>query len=107
MRFGMGGAFLPEDMDDLTPELCRRVRDMGFSGIFTRFRKNDPHTTPRAKADRLRKLLADEGIALFQATGYWQNLVTPDESARKESTRTLQAHLLRVGRLLCSWSARE
>src|SRR5204862_3801554 len=97
MRFGMSGAFLPEDMDDLTPELCRRVRDLGFSGIFTRFKKNDPHTTPRAKADRVRKLLADEGLALFQATGYWQNLVTPDESARKESARTVQAALRLTG----------
>ncbi len=98
MRFGMCGAFLPDDMADLTAETCKRVRDMGFSGIFTRFKKNDPHTTPRAQAERVRKLLADENIALFQVTGYWQNLITPDESARKQSVSTVQAALR-----LASW----
>ncbi|MCA0453671.1 MAG: sugar phosphate isomerase/epimerase [Chloroflexi bacterium] len=98
MRIGMCGAFLPDNMDDLTPETCKRVRDMGFSGIFTRFRANDPHTTPREKAERVRKLLADENLRLYQVTGYWQNLVTPDETARAESVKTVQAALR-----LASW----
>ena len=93
----MCGAFLPEDMNDLTPEMCKRAREMGFSGIFTRFRANDPHTTPRASAERVRQLLADEGLRLYQVTGYWQNLVTPDESARADSVRTLQAALKLAG----------
>src|SRR5262245_53924169 len=97
MRFGICGAFLPDDMDDVTPEMCRRVREMGFSGIFTRFRKNDPHTTPRAKAERLRALLADEGVQLFQVTGYWQNLITSDEAVRKDSVSTLRAALRLAG----------
>lgn len=97
MRFGMSGCFLPEDMSDVTPEMCRRVRELGFSGIFTRFRANDPHTTPRAQAQRLRDLLADEGVRLYQATGYWQNMVTPDESRRKEAVRTVQAALRLAG----------
>jgi len=98
MRLGMCGAFLPDDMDDLTSDTCKRVRAMGYSGIFTRFKKNHPHTTSRAKADRVRQLLADENLALFQVTGYWQNLVTSDENARKESVRTVQAALQ-----LASW----
>ena len=98
MRFGMCGAFLPDDMDDLTPEMCRQVRAMGFSGIFTRFRNNDPHATPRQKAERVKKLLANEGLRLFQVTGYWQNLVTSDENARQEAVRTVQAALK-----LASW----
>jgi sugar phosphate isomerase/epimerase len=97
MRFGMCGCFLPDDMDAVTPEMCRRVRELGFSGIFTRFRKNNPNDTPKAKADRLRQVLADNGIRLYQATGYWQNLVTPDESRRKESVKTLQAALRLAG----------
>src|SRR5688572_14702274 len=97
MRLGISGAFLPDDMDDLTPEVCRRVRSLGFSGIFTRFRKNDPHTTPRAKAEGVRQLLADEGLRLFQVTGYWQNLIHFDESARRESAHTVQAALRLAG----------
>lgn len=97
MRFGMSGCFLPEDLNDLSPAMCRRARDLGFGGIFTRFRANDPHTTPRAQAQRVRDLLAGEGLRLFQVTGYWQNLVTPDETARAESVRTLQAALRLAG----------
>lgn len=97
MRFGMSGCFLPEDMNDVTPEMCQRVRGLGFSGIFTRFRRNNPQETTRAEAQRLRDLLAGEGVRLYQATGYWQNMVTPDESARRESVRTIQAALRLAG----------
>ncbi len=97
MRFGMSGCFLPENMDDLTPETCRRVRELGFSGIFTRFRRNNPHETTKAQAQRVRDLLADQGLRLYQATGFWQNMVTPDETARKEASRTVQAALRLAG----------
>lgn len=97
MRLGMCGCFLPEDMNDFTRDICRRVRDLGFSGVFTRFRQNDPHRTSRVEAQRLRSLLADENLRLFQATGYWQNLVTGDETRRRESVRTLQAALRLAG----------
>jgi len=99
MRLGMSGCFLPEDMNAMTPAICRRVRQLGFGGIFTRFRRNDPHSTTRAEAQRLRDLLAGEGLRLFQTTGYWQNLVTGDETQRRESVRTLQAALRLAGRL--------
>src|SRR5687767_2804138 len=97
MRFGMSGCFLPDDMNAFTPEMGRRVRELGFSGIFTRLRKNDPHTTTQAEAQRFRDLLADAGLRLYQATGYWQNMVTPDEVKRKETVRTVQAALRLAG----------
>ncbi len=65
MRFGMSGCFLPDDMNDMTPQICQRVRELGFSGIFTRFRKNNPHETTKAQARRVRDLLAGEGTAAF------------------------------------------
>jgi sugar phosphate isomerase/epimerase len=98
MRFGMSGGFLPDDMGALTAEMLRDVRALGFSGIFTRFRANDPHTTPRQKAEQARQMVADAGLRFFQVTGYWQNLVTPDENQRRDSVRTLQAALR-----LASW----
>lgn len=97
MRFGISGCFLPENMNDLTPQICRRVRDLGFTGIFTRFRHNNPHTTTQAEARRVRDLLEGEGVRLFQTTGYWQNLVTSSEAARAESVKTLQAALRLAG----------
>ena len=84
-------------MDDLTPEMCQRVRELGFSGIFTRFRANDPLTTPRHKAQQVRDMMEGEGVRLYQATGYWQNMVTPDESNRQEAVRVVQAALQLAG----------
>lgn len=97
MRFGMSGCFLPDDMNNLTAADCQRVRSLGFSGIFTRFRKNHPLTTTKAEAQRLRDLLEGEGVRLYQATGFWQNMVTPNESDRKEAVRTIQAALRLAG----------
>jgi sugar phosphate isomerase/epimerase len=97
MRIGMSGCFLPEDMRDFTSEICARVLALGFSGVFTRFRANDPHETPRHEARRLRDLLAGEGVRLFQVTGYWQNMVTPDETRRQEAVRTIRAALRLAG----------
>jgi sugar phosphate isomerase/epimerase len=42
-------------------------------------------------------LLADEGLRLYQATGYWQLLIAEDESVRGEAVRTLQAALRLAG----------
>jgi sugar phosphate isomerase/epimerase len=97
MRFGMSGCFLPDDMRAFTPEMCRRVRALGFSGVFTRFRGNDPLTTPRADAQALRDLFAGENLRLYQVTGYWQNMITPDETHRKRSVHTIQAALRLAG----------
>jgi sugar phosphate isomerase/epimerase len=84
-------------MADVTPEMCRRVRELGFSGIFTRFSANPPLETPRHAAERVRAVLAGEGVRMYQATGFWQNMVTPDESARTEAVRTIQAALRLAG----------
>jgi sugar phosphate isomerase/epimerase len=97
MRFGMSGCFLPADMNDLTPEMCRQVRALGFSGIFTRFRANDPRETPRHTAQRVRDMLKDEGVRMYQATGFWQNMVAPDEGVRRESVKTIQTALQLAG----------
>lgn len=90
MRLGLNGAFLPDDMKDITPALCQRVSALGFSGIFTRFRANPPLETPRQEAERVRQVLADQGLRMYQSTGYWQNLITPDEAQRAESVRVLR-----------------
>jgi sugar phosphate isomerase/epimerase len=97
MRLGMSGCFLPANMNDFTAEMCRRVRGAGFSGVFTRFKDNDPLTTSRAEAAQLKALLAGENVRLFQVTGYWQNLITSDETARAQSVRVLQAALRLAG----------
>ena len=97
MRFGMSGAFLPSNMDDFTPEIAKKVKELGFSGVFTRFRDNHPLETSPAKCHRVRDLLSDHGLKLYQATGYWQPLTAQNETTRQKAVRILQ-EALRVAR---------
>jgi len=97
MRFGVSGALFPRDMDDFTPAIAARVRELGFTGIFTRFGANSPFTTTRAQCQRVRSILEDHGLGMYQATGYWQPLIHPDEGVRQQASRTLQAALKVAG----------
>ena len=99
MRLGVSGAFLPERMADLTVAHARQVRELGSSGIFTRFTEDDPLTVGDAQCRRVRDVLEAEGVEMFQATGYRPTLVHPDESARREASRTL-CEALRIARWL-------
>jgi len=97
MRLGFNGCFLPANIGDVTPELCQRIRTLGFSGIGSRFRNNDPRDTPESAALRVRDVLSDNGIKLYQALGLWQNLVAIDEGVRRDAVRTQQAAIRMAG----------
>jgi sugar phosphate isomerase/epimerase len=101
MRLGLNGCFLPDDMKDITPALCQRVRAAGFSGIFTRFKNNHPLETPRSEAERVRQVLADNGLRMYQSTGFWQNLVNPDETQRAQAVRVLRGAIQLAGWMGC------
>ena len=90
MRLGMSGAFLPTKIDDFTAETCRRIRELGFSGCFTRFTDN-PLQTPHAQVHRVRDLMQDEGVQMYQAIGYRPPLHHPDDTIRKEAVKLLGA----------------
>ncbi len=97
MRFGISGEVIPADMNAITDDLAREIVAMGFSGIFSRFRANDPLTTTEAECVRVRDLLAAHNLTMYQCTGYWQCLIHPDESRRQQASRTLQAALRVAG----------
>ncbi len=97
MRLGVSDAFLPERMDDLTEAHARTVRELGCSGVFTRFTDHDPFAVTEAQCLRVRQLLASQDVTMFQATGYRPCLVHPDESARAEAVRTLRQALRIAG----------
>jgi sugar phosphate isomerase/epimerase len=96
----MSGTFLPSKMDDFTAETARRIRDLGFSGCFTRF-TDDPFQTPPAKANRVRDLLADHGLRMYQAIGYRPPLIHPDEAVRQQAARVLAAAVRLTKELGC------
>lgn len=89
MRFGIVGGFLPDHMADLTVEMCQRVRQLGFSGIFGRFKDDNPFEITKTDAYNVRDMLKGEGVNLFEATGYYPNLITPDNTLREREVRRL------------------
>lgn len=97
MRLGVCGGICPPDLNEINPELCRVVKECGYSGIFTRFRNNDPLTITRAECERAGSILRDNGVELYQTTGYWQCLVHPDENRRREAVKIVQAALRMAG----------
>lgn len=97
MRFGVSGELIPRNMDDVTPALAERVKALGFSGIFSRFGDNDPHTTTEEQCRRVRAILDNAGLTMYQCTGYWQCLIDPDEAGRRTAVQTLQAALKVAG----------
>jgi len=86
----MSGAFLPSKMDEFSAETARRIKELGFSGCFTRF-TDDPFEMQPAKAHRVRDILADHGLALYQSICRRPPLHHPDESVRQESVKILSA----------------
>jgi len=97
VRFGISGEVIPADMDAITDDLARRIAEMGFSGIFSRFRENDPFTITEARCKRVRGILSAHNLTMYQCTGYWQCLIHPDERERRQASRTLQAALRVAG----------
>lgn len=100
MRLGMSGTFLPSNMDDFSDETAKRIRDLGFSGCFTRF-TNDPFETAPAQANRVRDLLASYGLRMYQAIGYRPPLIHPDESVRQQAVKVLSAAVRLTKELGC------
>ena len=99
MRFGVSGDIIPDDMRDLTPAVAARVRELGFTGIFSRFRANDPFETPDLLCHGVRDMLLGEGVEMVMCTGYWQRLIDPDEMSRRRAARTLAESLRVAGAL--------
>ncbi len=99
MRFAVSGGIFPARIDEFTEEHARRVRELGFTGCFTRFDMDDPFETTDASIKRVRKILDDHGLDMVQAIGHRPPLVHPDESVRREGIRVFQQALRIAGGL--------
>ena len=60
MRLGISGTLLPDDVRDLTLETARTMRSWGYTGVFTRLRRERPARSAVSDADcrRFRQILA-------------------------------------------------
>ncbi len=103
MRFGVSGGLFPNHVDEFQESTAARVRELGFTGIFTRFDRDDPFATTDAQCHRVRDILRDYGLTMVQAIGHRPPLIHPDESIRREAVKTLRA-AIRIAAALGSLS---
>ncbi|HUE76008.1 MAG TPA: sugar phosphate isomerase/epimerase family protein [Chloroflexota bacterium] len=90
MRLANSGALYPHHVDEFTEGMAIKTRELGFTGIFTRFDQDDPFAVSDDQCRRVRDILADSDLQMVQAIGYRPPLIHTDESIRREAVRTLR-----------------
>ncbi len=90
MRLGNSGALYPNRMSLFSEEIARATRELGFTGIFTRFDADDPFTTTEADCRRVRSILDDHGLVMVQAIGHRPPLIHPDEAVRQRAVEVFK-----------------
>jgi sugar phosphate isomerase/epimerase len=101
LRLGISG-ILPSSMYEVSAAHARRIRELGFACVAVHFLADDPAEVPIDECRRVSRVLADEGIAITQSTGYAHYtlpLIHRDAAVREQALRTLRAGL-RVGAAL-------
>ena len=103
MRFGVSGGLFPNHVAEFDESHAARVRELGYTGIFTRFDRDDPFETTAAQCHRVRAILADYGLTMVQAIGHRPPLIHPDETIRRRGVKTLR-EAIRIAAALGSLS---
>jgi sugar phosphate isomerase/epimerase len=90
LRLGVSGGPIPRDPNELTEEDVRQLAELGVSVLTTHFQPS-PVAVRGAPAERVRRLLADHGLSVVQATGYNPQLTHPDPEIRRAELERLRA----------------
>jgi sugar phosphate isomerase/epimerase len=97
VRFGLSGSMLPNRIDRFDAATAAAARELGFSGLFTRFDADDPFQTTQAQCRRVRQILDDHGLVMVQAIGHRPPLIHPDEQVRRRAVERLKAAIQIAG----------
>jgi sugar phosphate isomerase/epimerase len=90
MRFAVSGGLFPNRVDEFGVGHAARVRELGYTGLFTRFDRDDPFATTEEQCRRVRAILADHGLVMVQPIGHRPPLIHPDEAIRRRAAATLR-----------------
>ena len=90
MQSGVVG-LLPGDLEKITPGHIRELRALGFTG--TTVPLGEPGQYCPEEFQRIRDILAGEGVAVAQANGIYPSLVDHDEKVRAAGIEGLKRHM--------------
>ena len=96
MYLGVVG-LVPPDPLEITPDVARRVREAGFTGVSCFF--SEPLRYSEDDAHRIRQALLQGGVVCAQANARYPDLVHPDPAQRAEGVRQMR-HMCRIARAL-------
>jgi len=99
MRLAASGEVFPPHIAEFTAAHASRVRELGFTGCFTRFDLDDPFTTTESEVRRVRAILDDHGLEMVQAIGHRPPLIHPDDRVRQQGIRVFRRALWIAGGL--------
>jgi sugar phosphate isomerase/epimerase len=98
MRAGVAG-MMPRDLAAVDERVAARLRQAGFTGVSVVL--YDPMSATQAACERVRDVLAEEGMRVAHANPIYEALVNPDEALRRDGVRVL-SHACRCARWLGS-----
>jgi sugar phosphate isomerase/epimerase len=78
LRLGLAGGPVPRDPREVDEALARSLSGLGISVLTTHFAPTPEQVA--VHADRVRRVLAEHGIRIVQATGYNPQLTHPDDA---------------------------
>jgi sugar phosphate isomerase/epimerase len=94
LRLGLAQGLVPRDPRAVTPALARELAGLGVRAVVTHLVGPPRELMAGGEATRVREVLAAEGIAVVQATGYTPCLVHPDPERRRIDLARLRDALL-------------
>lgn len=92
LRLGLAGDLIPRDPAALTPQVARDLASLGISALVTHF-QTPPEELAGEAGGRVRRILADAGLSIVQASAYNPNLVHPDREYREGELGRLRSAL--------------
>lgn len=88
-RLGLSGGLVPRDSEAITPALAKRLCRLGVRAVVLHLLP-PPEKVADGIGYRVGAVLADEGIAVVQATAYNPNLIHPEPRFRREELTRLR-----------------
>ena len=96
MYLGIQG-LMPRNLNDVTAETMRNIREHGFTGVACRY--FDPLEATESEVKRLRDVMEAEDVDQCQTVAQHPDLIDPDPAKRAEGILAMQ-HMCKVARWL-------
>lgn len=88
MRSGVTG-MIPGNFGEVDEPLARKIAELGFTGVGAHWLGDITRLSPDL-CRRTRAILEQQGIQMIQFWGWYDSIISPDESARQSAIRTAQ-----------------